>query len=302
MNFSIIIPVFNAERTLKACLTSVTNLDYPADQYEIICVDNGSTDVSIKIIQSFKKVRLILEHNRQSSYAARNAGIQVADGKLLAFTDADCIVCADWLLQLEQAFEDPSVGGVAGQILPAEPKTFIERYQVSRRVLNLETMPFPFKGFPVTANAAYRSEIFTEIGLFHEQLMSCGDFELGQRIKNHSKYKIKVQLDIAVLHHHRISLPAMIGQYTRYGIGRKHIDELKIFPKPLSYPCRNPWLYGSLYFFKYLWSSARILLSPFFKGPRLREISFLCLDFLTELTMRIAYACAPKIEPFNPKN
>ncbi len=302
MKFSIIIPVLNAERTLKACLTSVTTLDYPADQYEVLCVDNGSTDGSISIIQTFKTIRLIYEHNRQSSYAARNTGILAAQGELIAFTDADCIVPSNWLSQFEQAFSDSLVGAVAGQILPVEPKTFIERYQVSRRTLDLEVLSFfPFRWLPVTANAAYRRSIFSEIGLFRADLTSCGDFELGQRIKERSSCTIAVRLDITVRHHHRTSFQAMVRQHKRYGIGRRHMDDLKVFPEPVTYPHCNPFLYAGLYFLKSLWLSLKTLFSPWYKGPRLTEFQFLWLDYINELTMRIAYTRAPKIMPVETK-
>lgn len=296
MKFSIIIPVLNAERTLENCLTSVTATDYPADQYEVLCVDNGSTDGSVRIIQKFKTVHLIFERTRQSSYAARNAGIRAAKGEIIAFTDADCIVPSNWLSQVETAFSDPSVGAVAGQVLPVEPTTFIERYQVSRRALDLEVMSFfPFRWLPITANAAYRREIFTKIGLFRGDLISCGDFELGQRIKEHSSYTIAVRLDIAVKHHHRTSLRAMLRQHMRYGIGRRHMDELKVFPEPVAYPQRNPLVYAGLHFLKSSWLSMKTLFSPWYKGQRITELQFLWLDYINELTMRIGYARAPKI-------
>src|ERR671916_681647 len=110
---SIVVPVLNGERTLRGCLTSLLRVDYPPDRREILVVDNGSTDRTAEIIQSFP-VQYLREEQRGCS-AARNRGIQASRGELIASTDADCVVSSGWLRELVQAFdEEEGVGGVAG--------------------------------------------------------------------------------------------------------------------------------------------------------------------------------------------
>lgn len=93
---SVIIPVFNDRERLKLCLTALENQTYPQELYELVLVDNGSEENIAEIAHQFKQVVLTTEKQR-GSYAARNRGIKIAKGELLAFTDSDCIPANDWL-------------------------------------------------------------------------------------------------------------------------------------------------------------------------------------------------------------
>jgi glycosyltransferase involved in cell wall biosynthesis len=104
LDFSIVVPVFNAEPFIERCLRSLIQQTYPADRYEIIVVDNNSSDRSAAIVAKFNRVKLLHEPE-QGSYAARNTGIRVARGEVVAFTDPDCEVQADWLRKIAQAME-----------------------------------------------------------------------------------------------------------------------------------------------------------------------------------------------------
>ena len=86
----VVIPVFNMADTIGRCLESITALDYDPEAFEVIVVDNMSTDDTRQIVAKFP-VRVLEEKVFQSSYAARNTGIAAARGKLIAFTDADCV-------------------------------------------------------------------------------------------------------------------------------------------------------------------------------------------------------------------
>ncbi len=96
MDISIIVPVHNNEMTIDSLLDSLLNQSYPNDKYEIIMVDNNSSDNTRKIISNYP-VTLLDEQNIQSSYAARNRGVRGAKGKILAFTDGDCIPDRYWI-------------------------------------------------------------------------------------------------------------------------------------------------------------------------------------------------------------
>lgn len=93
MFFSIIIPVYNVEQYLRDCLNSVVTQTYP--DYEVICVNDGSTDGSLAILDKFRKkynqITIIAQQNKGLS-GARNAGIQAAKGDYLFFLDSD-----DWI-------------------------------------------------------------------------------------------------------------------------------------------------------------------------------------------------------------
>jgi glycosyltransferase involved in cell wall biosynthesis len=91
---SVVVASYNGGRTLPACLDSLTHLNYP--NYEVILVDDGSTDDTLKIAAHYPSVRTIHHENRGLS-AARNTGINAATGEIVAFTDSDCRVDEDWL-------------------------------------------------------------------------------------------------------------------------------------------------------------------------------------------------------------
>lgn len=115
---SVVVATYNGGRTLGACLQSLQNLDYP--DYEIIVVDDGSTDNTAEILEGFNGIRVIRQPNRGLS-VARNAGIEAATGEVIAFTDSDCEVDRDWLYHLVRQMVSSRAAGVGGpNITPPE--------------------------------------------------------------------------------------------------------------------------------------------------------------------------------------
>ncbi|TEU12514.1 MAG: glycosyltransferase family 2 protein, partial [Anaerolineales bacterium] len=141
---SIIVPVYNGSRTIDALLSSLLALDYPADRREILVVDNKSTDDTRERIQRYP-VALLEETEIQSSYAARNRGIEAAKGEILAFTDADCVVEPTWLKRLLANQEESRWGGFSGIIEAYPPTNLIERYcaQVGMGMFDLSHLQKP---------------------------------------------------------------------------------------------------------------------------------------------------------------
>ena len=110
---SVIVPVFNGADTIGECLASLLALDYPPSGFEIVVVDNGSTDGTAAVVAGLGgRVRLLHEPVRGAS-AARNRGVRAARGRLVAFTDADCAVEPHWLARLvEPSGPLPTLAGV----------------------------------------------------------------------------------------------------------------------------------------------------------------------------------------------
>ncbi len=113
MEFSVIVPCFNNEPYLRRCLDALVAQTYPREKYEVILIDNNSTDRSLEIARGFREVAVI-EEGIPSSYAARNCGVRQAAGRTLVFTDADCEVCPTWLEAIAAALAEPGAELVLG--------------------------------------------------------------------------------------------------------------------------------------------------------------------------------------------
>ncbi len=123
---SVVIPVYNAEKTLNLCLDAVLNQDYPS--FEVIVVDDCSTDSSPSIY-SLYGVRIIrLDENRGPAYA-RQEGVKIARGEAIAFTDSDCVPPINWLsILMSRLTRD--LGGVSGNYTPYYPDNWVNRFAI----------------------------------------------------------------------------------------------------------------------------------------------------------------------------
>lgn len=188
MRFSIIIPAFNSEKYIKACLDSIFHIDYP--DYEIIIVDGGSTDNTINIIRNYN-IKLIQIINKSISNS-RNTGAKQAKGDALVFIDSDCIVNKDLLKKSEEYLKayaccgsfykpDKDAGWVAKTWLLIEKK----------KKGTVEWIP--------SGTLIVKRTIFDEIDGFNEKLITAEDFDFCQRL-NKKGYKIFNDPEIASIH------------------------------------------------------------------------------------------------------
>jgi glycosyltransferase involved in cell wall biosynthesis len=113
VRFTIVVPVHNTAERLERCVAALRAQDYPRDQFEILMVDNNSTDGSAAILDRQDGIRALSEA-KQGSYAARNLAVRESRGARLAFTDSDCAPDPGWLRAIDQAFEDPRIQVVLG--------------------------------------------------------------------------------------------------------------------------------------------------------------------------------------------
>ncbi len=221
---SIIVPVYNGEATIGHCIRSLLEIDYPRDRYEILVVDNNSTDNTATIIKKHP-VRYLMEDEIQSSYAARNRGIREARGEILAFTDADVVVGRNWLTRALDCFQDGDVDIVAGEveIVTHDPPSIWEACDRLNMFRNQERCVQ--QGFGITANLLVRREVFEDVGLFEEGLISAGDYEFGRRAtgKGHSLVYCR---DAKVCHPARSGLGALLKKARRLGYGRAQLAML----------------------------------------------------------------------------
>ena len=126
---SVVVACYNGGRTLQPCLDSLVRLNYPA--YEVIVVDDGSTDITPQVASLYKNFRYIRQAHQGLS-VARNAGIFAATGEVVAFTDADCRADEDWLYYLVGDLLKGAFVGVGGHnFLPPEDSAVAAAVMVS---------------------------------------------------------------------------------------------------------------------------------------------------------------------------
>ena len=117
---SVIIPSYNEGGVIQAKLLTVLNSDYPANQIEVICTDDGSTDDTLEQIRSVDDARVILDHHpeRSGKMAVMNRAVHRAGGEFLVFTDGNALWKPDTLSNIMSNFAEPRVGCASGRKIP----------------------------------------------------------------------------------------------------------------------------------------------------------------------------------------
>jgi len=192
---SIVIPVFNADKCIERCLSALQNLDYPKDKYEIIIVDNGSTDKTVELVKKYP-VRLFVLPQVTISHL-RNFGASKSKGNVLAFIDADCIAPSLWLKRSTELLNNENIGAVGCWYQLPQETTFLERVwnaHMSSRRLKTGDIDWVPSGNLIISKAAYN-----KIGGFNEALATSEDVDICQRI-HLSGLSVVTHPDLAVIH------------------------------------------------------------------------------------------------------
>jgi cellulose synthase/poly-beta-1,6-N-acetylglucosamine synthase-like glycosyltransferase len=177
---SVIVPVFNGAGTLDACVSALGRQSVSAASYEVIVVNDGSTDHSAEVARRHGVA--VLDQDRAGAAAARNRGAQVAQGGLLLFTDADCEPMPDWIEEMVAPFADPEVAGVKGRYRTRQcslvarfaQAEYEEKYDRLARTDGID--------FVDTHAAAYRRAIFLQHGGFDPEFKLDEDQEFSFRL------------------------------------------------------------------------------------------------------------------------
>jgi len=197
---SIVVPVYNGEPFIGACVESLLAIDYPQEKFEIIVVDNNSSDRTREIVSQYSV--LLLSEGVQGSSSARNTGIEAARGKIVAFTDSNCVVESSWASEIEKTFQDTHIDAVMGFADGINDNMFAEIVQkgwVDFWYKN-DASGYSPKRIGVDArNCAVRKEVFQHVGYFSPENLYCSDFELSIRL-NRGGYRIVFNPNMKVWH------------------------------------------------------------------------------------------------------
>lgn len=220
MLFSIVIPTYNSSRMLRRCLDSIKKIEYP--DFEIIVVDDGSTDDTADMVKEYSNVRYVYQEN-QGPAAARNRGVAEAAGDLIFFTDADCVLPPDILSRYASIFAESSYAGVGGGYRTLNKESKVARYigwEIAFR--HDRARPMETKAFG-TYNAVFVRQAFVDTGGFDTgfTMASGEDFDLCYRLVNDGR-QLGFDPDIFVYHEHPDSIGKYLKQQLKRGETRLH--------------------------------------------------------------------------------
>lgn len=218
VKFSIIVPVYNTADFLADCLRSLENLDYPRDQYEILMVDNGSTDGSSEMLAHANGITALQEQKR-GAYAARNKALAHCRGEFLAFTDPDCMPHAGWLRAIEQSMETPDVQVVLGNLRPAYDRGLLRlisdhRSEKLRLICESDCPSLYFGG---TNNLATRASTMAKHGPFAERMRGADSMFVHQVARTEGCDSVVYQPQMIVRHAEMDSLAFYLKKRFVYG-------------------------------------------------------------------------------------
>lgn len=195
MRLSIIIPVFNREKYIKDCLESVLNQKNPGCNYEVIVVDDGSTDSTPKILSEFSdKIIYKRIKNSGTPAAPRNVGLRLARGDIVAFQDSDDIWVDNKIsLQLDKFINSKSVMSYGNADIIDEKGKFLNKKILNHKYEYLSGNAFEElvkNNYVSTLTVMARKNVLIDLGGFNESLDIVGaeDYHMWLRIA--SKYKI----------------------------------------------------------------------------------------------------------------
>ncbi len=174
---SFIIPALNVEKTLPLCLKAIFSQTTGTEIFEVVLLDNGSTDHTVEIAKGFGVK--VINAPGPTVAALRNLGAKLAQGEVLAYVDADCVIASDWLENALPFFDDPKIGAVGSPTLVPEDATWVQRAWYLQRKGSGE--PQEVEWLP-TENLLVRREAFEKIGGFDENLITCEDVDFCYRL------------------------------------------------------------------------------------------------------------------------
>jgi glycosyltransferase involved in cell wall biosynthesis len=212
---SVIVCSYNGGKTLAACLESLGRLNYP--DYEVILVDDGSTDDTAYIVAQFPQVRYIHQTNHGLSHA-RNTGAAAANGEVLVYTDSDCMADVDWLYYMIGTLTSGDYAGAGGPNITPPAQNWIQACVAAApggpsHVLLTDTVAEHIPG----CNMAFYKWAFDSVGGFDPEYRKAGDdVDFCWRLQQ-AGHVIAFSPTAVVWHHRRFTLRAFFKQQDGYG-------------------------------------------------------------------------------------
>ena len=246
MNISVIVCTFNRAESMRITLASLTDQVFDPKRFEIVVVDNHSTDETRNVVLQSQQaspvaIQYLYEAQQGKSYAL-NAGIHAAKGRILAFTDDDVTVDKHWLFQIDEAFQGSSVDAVGGRVVPLlpfeKPRWFHDKFMAVIGGCDRGDKPHLLqapRGLLHGANFSIRAGIVHKLGGFRTDLGSARllrseDTEMCLRLLQHG-YSVLYHPDVVVFH--RVIVTRLTKRYVRHwwftqGMALARMEQVKV--------------------------------------------------------------------------
>jgi len=215
-----------ASKGIDKCLNSILNLNYPLKYFELIVVNDASTDNTEELIKDYKKKfvkkKIIFKYIKNKKnlqlYGSKQKGFNMRNknSEVICVTDDDCEVDKNWLNYLCKHYDDKKVGSVGGFIDSKNDKTILERFAKNSKN-NILSNPVNARFFH-GANCSYSVQSLLKIGGFNPNIISGGDADVSFKLKK-ERYKLIYESEAIVYHQHRVSLKNLWKQFFKYGKG-----------------------------------------------------------------------------------
>ncbi|MDI6703991.1 MAG: glycosyltransferase [bacterium] len=218
MDASVVIPTYNRKRVLKDSLLSLFNQDYPKGRYEIVIVDDGSSDNTDKLIKSLSPpcfLKYLRHPQREGPSKARNYGIREANGEIIIFIDSD-IICPPGFVSAHMRYHKKY-----RNIVVDGPAVYINNLDGNHRFQRFLARFDFFGGSFITANTSCKKEVLIKAGGFSEDFglrFGWEDREFGFRIKQMGIKRKKARSAYAFHYQEKRDLQASIQKGIDQGI------------------------------------------------------------------------------------
>jgi cellulose synthase/poly-beta-1,6-N-acetylglucosamine synthase-like glycosyltransferase len=236
---SIIIPFYNEEESMANSLISLAELNYPKDRYEIILVDDGSTDKSLEIARKMAKIQMqkqkvsikVFTKKNGGKGSAVNFGISKSKGEIIGSMDADSFATKESLTKMIGYFSKPDVTAVTASLKIYKPKGIIKRIQHIEYLFGI-AMRKIFSFINVIAItpgplSLYRKEFFDKYGGFDEHNPT-EDTEMGFRIQS-NHYRVENCIDAVIYTIPPATFGELLKQRMRWYHG--YLKNLRDYPQ-----------------------------------------------------------------------
>jgi glycosyltransferase involved in cell wall biosynthesis len=234
IHISVVVPLYNSERYIAKCVEELLSQDYPVEHYEIVMVDNNSTDISSEIVRRYSRVKLISE-KKQGAYAARNRGVREARGEIIAFTDADCVPSRDWLKEIESVMVDSRIGIAIGSHQLARESVFLSMLEDYEDEKNNYIFSSEIKElyYGYTRNMVVRKSLFDEVGSFVERARGADVIFVHQCIDRYSCAVVRYSPQVRVRHLEIENPSKYFRKVFIYGSSSQHYRRI-VYARPLT--------------------------------------------------------------------